>query len=243
MRIGTWNVEYAAGAEKNARRRRRLEQTDCDIWVLTETYDDLSPGAEYFAAHSAQRSTGRKGGRWATIWSRYPIVQRLPVEDEHRTVAAMLRCPGGPLIVFGTVLPWHDDRGPERNAPNWAEFYRVAAGQAAEWAALCRAHPEAGLCVAGDLNMNLGGKHHYGTVKGRAMLRAGMVEAGLTCVTEWDRLPEGALRHSPIDHIAVSSDLASGAHLAAAWEGADADGVRLSDHSGLAIELPARLVP
>ena len=239
VRIGTWNVEYAADAAKNERRRRRLQEADCDIWILTETHDDLTPGPEYVAAHTAQRLTGRAGARWTTIWSRYPIEQTLPVEDEHRTVAALLSCPQGPLIVFGTVLPWHSDAGPRSIAPSWAEFYRVTPQQGAEWLAMRRAHPDAALCVAGDFNMNLGGKHHYGTVKGRQMLRDSLAGAGLDCVTEWTRLPEAALRSSPIDHIALSAELASRAQLSSAWEGTDADGIRLSDHSGLAVSIAA----
>lgn len=105
MRIGTWTVEYAAGADKNERRRSVLQQHDCDLWVLTETHDELAPSAAYEPIHSAQRPTGRLGGRWASIWTRYPVLQRLDVVDPRRTVAALVQAPTGPLIVFGTVMP------------------------------------------------------------------------------------------------------------------------------------------
>lgn len=93
------------------------------------------------------------------------------------------------------------------------------------------------MCVAGDFNMNLGGRHYYGTNKGRELLRLALSQADLECVTETGRLPDGALRHPPIDHIALSTSLTAQAGLVAAWEGTTADGVRLSDHSGLMVEV------
>ena len=106
--------------------------------------------------------------------------------------------------------------------------------QGREWARLRDDYPGAALCVAGDLNMNLGGRHHYGTVKGREMLRAGLKGAALVCVTETERVPAGLLSHGPIDHICVSDGLAADASVVHAWEG-DAEGVHLSDHSGLVV--------
>jgi hypothetical protein len=35
----------------------------------------------------------------------------------------------------------------------------------------------------------------------------------------------------------LSDDLASRAHVVDAWDGTDGDGVRLSDHSGLVVEI------
>ncbi len=235
MRIGTWNVEYAAGREKNERRLRRLREMDCDVWVLTETHDELDLGAGYSAVATGQRATGRAGARWTAIWSRFPITRSLPVEDAHRTVAALIESPAGPLVVYGTVLPWHSDRGPDASAATWAEHHRVIPMQAREWAKLRDDFPGAALCVAGDLNMNLGGRHYYGTRQGREMLRLGLKGAGLVCATETERVPEGLLRHGPIDHVCLSERLAGTARVADAWEGKDAEGIRLSDHSGLVV--------
>jgi endonuclease/exonuclease/phosphatase family metal-dependent hydrolase len=115
--------------------------------------------------------------------------------------------------------------------------HRVIPLQAAEWARLRGDYPDAALCVAGDLNMNLGGPHYYGTAQGRRLLRAGLEAVGLACVTENDRIPSGRLSHGPIDHICISKQLAARASYLAAWEGTDNDGVRLSDHSGLAVTI------
>jgi endonuclease/exonuclease/phosphatase family metal-dependent hydrolase len=58
----------------------------------------------------------------------------------------------------------------------------------------------------------------------------------LTCVTSTDRIPNDSLRHAPIDHVLLSDDLAVRCNVVAAWEGAG-NGVRLSDHSGLIVEV------
>jgi hypothetical protein len=173
MRVGTWNVEYGRGLDKNKLRLKLVVEHQPDIFVLTETHDELDLAPSYVPVHSSQRSTARSGGRWVTIWSRWPIRERLAVSDPERTAAALIDSPQGPLILYGTVLPWHSDRGQHPvgvAVKNWTEFYRVLEQQSQEWQELRRRHSAADLCVAGDLNMNLGGPHHYGTRAGREQL-------------------------------------------------------------------------
>jgi hypothetical protein len=242
MRIGTWNVEYAANSEKNRARLGILRDKPADIWILTETHDDLTLAPSHTAIHSLPRPTGRQGGRWVTIWSSFPIRDRLRVNDEERTVAALIDTPHGALIVYGTVLPWHSDRGKhpiDTKVTNWSQHYRVINEQCAEWAALRRDHPSAALCVAGDLNLNLGGPHWYGTARGRSAIYAAMDHNNLVCTTEYDQIPaECRLANPPIDHVLISKGLASNSRVAEAWEGRQSDGTRLSDHNGLVVELP-----
>jgi endonuclease/exonuclease/phosphatase family metal-dependent hydrolase len=47
----------------------------------------------------------------------------------------------------------------------------------------------------------------------------------------------GMLRHSPIDHVLLSKDLADRIEVTDAWEGTTPDGAKLSDHSGLVVEV------
>lgn len=51
MRIGTWNVEYAYEGRLDVL-RRVMTVNQADIWVLTETHDDLVPEGALFSAHS-----------------------------------------------------------------------------------------------------------------------------------------------------------------------------------------------
>jgi hypothetical protein len=49
MRIGSWKVEYAEGASKNAQRLARIRQAAAHLWVLTETHDSLVLADDYHA--------------------------------------------------------------------------------------------------------------------------------------------------------------------------------------------------
>lgn len=146
----------------------------------------------------------------------------------------------GDLLVFGTVLPWQMDFGdmPTVNKPKaWEEQYRVTPLQGREWTKLQAQHPGAALCVAGDLNMNLGGPHYYGTTRGRALLGDAMAVAGLACTTAYACVPPGLLRYPAIDHILLPVALAERARVVAAWEGTTAEGHRLTDHSALVVQV------
>ncbi len=236
MRIATWNVEHAAGRAMNERRLGLIRSVDADIWILTETHDDIDLSLTgHHAVNTDPRPTSREGGRWTTIWSRHPVVELVPLADTVRTAAALLDTPLGSLLVCGTVLPWGTDRGPRGDAKGWAEHHRVIPIQGQEWAQLRAKHPDAAMCVAGDFNMNLGGRHYYGTNKGREALRSALDGADLVCTTETSKIPNGALEHPPIDHVCLSENLARDSRVRRAWEGCTADGVRLSDHSGLVV--------
>lgn len=133
MRIGTWNVEYADTAATNERRRAALDANPADIWVLTETHDDLAPSGTFNSVHALQRpfygSRVKRGSRWVSIWSRYPVERvRLEGADDERTVAAMIETPQGRLLVYGTVLPWNGDQGrmgENAEARGWSEHLRI----------------------------------------------------------------------------------------------------------------------
>lgn len=159
LRLATWNVEYAAGATKNAARLARILSEKADIWVLTETHDDLSLVPTHASTTTVQRSTGRRGGRWTAIWSRWPLAP-VAVDDPARTVAALVATPGGSLLVYGTVLPWGTDPGPDlaKTAKGWSEMDRVLPLQLAEWRRL-REVLVGGPRRADDGQRGLGARH------------------------------------------------------------------------------------
>lgn len=232
MRLGTWNVEYARSVERNALRRAELLRHRADVWVLTETHDDLDPGQGFAAVRSSQRPAQPPGARWVTIWSRWPVLERPPVDDPQRTVAALLQAPYGQVVVFGTVLPWHSDRGDTPADPpprNWEEHHRVIPQQGAEWARLRGAYPFADLCVIGDFNTGI--TAGYGTRQGRKLLADALTAAGLTCVTADTRGPDG---QPLIDHVCLSG---ADRHAAVEVWGGDPDPrtARLSDHPGVLV--------
>lgn len=238
LRIGTWNVQYARGAVKNSARLELLNKWNADVWVLTETHDDLDLSASHTAIHSEHRYA-KPGGRWTTIWSSLPVVERIPTGDPHRCVAARLDAgEAGELVVYGTVLPWNGDAGPDAaTARGWDEFRRVVPEQGREWVALRESYPAATLVVAGDLNQDLGGRHYYGTKACRALLGSQLAKATIDCLTTTDRFDPGLLQHPPIDHICVGPaqdrSLTSKAH---GWNNV-VNGVTLSDHGGTLVTL------
>ena len=241
LRIGTWNVQYARGVDKNRRRRAVLDRHDADIWVLTETHDDLDLTATHpHAVRTEPRYAGNPSAFWTTIWSRLPFLGALPTIDRNRTVAARFALNGaGDVIVYGTVLPWNGDTGPTGEASGWTEFYRVTPEQGREWAELRVANERSLLVVAGDLNQNLGGPHYYGTIKGRALLRAHLAAAGLTCATEFERFADGELAHPPIDHVCISAYPADELRCSVRGWNRAVEGVTLSDHSGVVVDVDA----
>jgi endonuclease/exonuclease/phosphatase family metal-dependent hydrolase len=238
MKIGTWNVEYGQGTDKNRQRVEIIRKNDCDIWILTETNDALDLSETHISVASQPRDGCESGARWVVIWSRFPVISRLAVVDEQRTAAALLDTPKGPLIVFGTVLPWHSDQGNYRQKTrvrNWSEQYRVLPEQEEEWSGLQKQYPHAALCVAGDLNMSVGGPQFYGTAAGRSLLDKALDRCGLFCSTSFDHIEPGLLRYSPIDHVLLPRAWEPFFSVASAWEGMTPNNLKLSDHSGLAV--------
>jgi hypothetical protein len=241
MRIGTWNVEYAKKPEKNLRRLARLRSCSASVWVLTETHADLDLSESHQPVSSLPRPDQRHGSHWVTIWSEYPVLEifsELP--DPLRSACALLDSPSGPILVLGVVLPWHTDRGDhptDVEVKNWSEHHRVLENQAAEWSDLRRRYTDAAFYVSGDLNMSIGGPPYYGTARGRTALHRAMSACQLACTTSFEKVPAGMLEHPAIDHVLVPAAVADHTGVVCAWPGTDEDGIRLSDHSGLVVQV------
>jgi hypothetical protein len=239
MRIGTWNVEYADEVKLDVL-RNVLARNIADIWVLTETHDDLVPPNCSNVAHSEPRPKNwwriRPGSRWVSIWSKYPIIKNLvPLSsDNQRTVTALIDLgERKTLLVYGTVLPWKDDR----KIPGWFEHERVITLQGKEWMELRKAYPDTPLCIAGDLNTDMADGRRYGSKAGIAALRKAFSNAGVFCSTDPDSFPAALLPILPIDHIALPVEWKNITSVVSAWP---ADRACLSDHSGMVVEVDLR---
>lgn len=236
MRIGTWNVEYADDSKLDAL-RHVFAKNSADIWILTETHDDLVPANCTYVAHSKPRPKNwwriRPGSRWVSIWSKYPIIKKVVLDsgDNERTVAALIDLgETKTLLVYGTVLPWKNDR----KIPGWSEHERVIPMQGDEWLELRNNYPDTPLCIAGDLNTDMAIGRRYGSKPGIAALRTAFSNVDVFCSTEPGRFPVGLLPVLPIDHIALPIEWTNITSVVAAWP---ADKVNLSDHSGMVVEI------
>jgi hypothetical protein len=243
LKIGTWNLERSGARHRGrmAGQRACLAAHDCDIWVLTETHDDVQPPGHSHHLHCAQQLGWQQPGeRLVSIWSRFPLT---PVETACPgfTAAARLQPPGfpRPLLIYGTVITYAHDTAPINGgdrAPAWSRHRAAVAAQTLEWRQLLDRFAGHDLCVAGDFNMNLDGTRWYGVKDARAALLQGMADAGLHCwTTENFRVTRPGLGRASVDHIAFSDSPNLRARVDA-WPGTD-DGLTLSDHNGVAIEI------
>ena len=246
MRIATWNLERPRPRswKRLPRQKARMGAVDADIWVLTETRASIAPAQGYHGLHTppAPRRPD-PDERWVSIWSRWPMRPTGLPPDPRGAVSAIVRTPDGPLLVYGTVLPWANDKGDDGDARMWQVHYQQIELQSQDWQALRRRYPTVPLVVAGDYNQDRDGSGWYGTHHGRQLLTDALDTAGLNCVTAEDVVATGKLRDTHlVDHISICRDWAH--HLDVdlhCYEHTDTDGTHLSDHPTVAIDLrPAR---
>ena len=219
---------------------------NADIWVLTETFVDRSPGPDFNAVFSPAHLDRRPNPdeRWTAIWARWPIKALAdPAPHRRGTVAAMITTPLGPLIVYGTVIAYHGERFHDDGRPARAwEVHEVEVHrQVAEWKRLRELHPTVPLVVAGDFNQAREGRRWgYGTQAARQAITDGLADAGLRCLTDVDLVATGAISdRSHVEHICVSNDLTMLGSILA-WDRRDGDGRALSDHPTLAADFLTR---
>lgn len=242
VRIATWNLARANPHARSSTRLYALQShmsaIDADIWVLTETWQQIAPSPAHrliaYSVAAPDRDSGA-GECWTSIWSRHPG-QPIPLAAEpERTAAARIVLPGGrPFIVYGTVLPWLSD---QRQAPVTGKqaFLDSLAAQSAEWAALKAKYADSALLIAGDFNQDLADKHYYGSGAGREALRTCLVQNELKCLTAGDQDPLASESgRASIDHIVVSQDVEASA--LAYWPEGELPRT-LTDHYGVWADL------
>ena len=241
VRVATWNVERIA-AKSWKRRPRILEHmaaVGADVWILTETRASLSPGPGLHGLHAPPHPSRRPDPdeRWVSVWSRWPMEPTAVEASPRGTVAAVVRVPAGPLLVYGTVIPWGNEPDADGRVGMWREHERELERQGIEWRELRRLHPGVPLIVAGDFNQDRDGSGWYWTRRVRALLSEELDRAGLAVATADDMVAAGQLETHLVDHVAADAGVVRrGAHVRG-WPPRSPDGVRLSDHPGVAADL------
>ena len=95
MNIATWNLNRAsAKGSRGQRIRRHLAEHEVDVWTLTETSIELSPGPGWKGVFSAPRAQARADERWVAVWARGVEPGVLTTGDSDRTAAACVRVAG-----------------------------------------------------------------------------------------------------------------------------------------------------
>lgn len=235
LRVATWNVERPhEQGRKNGVIREKLRELDADLLVLTETHAAIVP--DHLEAHAATEnntandwrylnSAHRAGEHCAMIWSRWPIVATHTTFDRTHAVCAEIATPLGHVLVYGTIITWHADKGVDGRSRGWQEHYRSLEQHGADWQRLAAIGP---LITAGDFNTTLDGTY-YGTKHGRELLRAALASANLWCPT--------ARLQRTIDHICVPERWAGDVRQCFTWEAYLPEGGPVSDHHGVGIDL------
>ena len=144
MRIATWNLERPKNGSSQRSRllMDKLGEIDADIWILTETHDEVIPDKGY---HSGSTDPVPEppiihldGEHRTTIWTRWPIADTLPTSSPDRTVCADIETPYGSLLVYGTIISYHRSGCPPYgSARQWEAYYAAIATQGAEWQSRC----------------------------------------------------------------------------------------------------------
>lgn len=233
LKIATWNLDHPKpnSWQKKPRIEAQIQKVDADIWILTETNNlaiDLSRNYHKFTA-----TEDFNYDSYTTVWIRSSFSgHSLNTFDPDIAVCVSLDLSTGNLLIYGTIITWHGDRGKDGQSKNWEEHYKSIQLHGDDWHRVLRENPGSGLLVAGDFNQSRDESNWYGTEKGCTALAMQLKRNYLTCLT--DKV-KPFHRHN-IDHICLSADWDK-ASLAACWEGKTEDGVHLSDHNGVYVEI------
>src|SRR5687768_6754008 len=140
FRIATWNLERprARGFWKNGLRLKQIAELDADVFVITETHDaiDLEPRGYRGVSSPTADWYHRPGEHCVTIWAkgRWELVAvSSALLEPSLTACATLNTPFGPMMVYGTIIPYHLFRGQSKTSKPWIEHRNSIARQCADW--------------------------------------------------------------------------------------------------------------
>lgn len=229
LRIATWNVERPSMRGWKRPRRNpiiigQIQKIKADIWILTETHQVISPGNDFTNISTERADIHKEGERRVMIWSRYPITQQLATFDPTVAVCGDIETSVGNLRVYGTIITWAHNKGPEGKSKMWDEHYESIGAHGNDWVKLSQ--PVSAFCAAGDFNETLNELGWYGTSKGREMMSHELKRNNLECLTKGFR----------IDHICVTKGWVNQAEVHR-WSSPEFDGKPVSDHPGYYVDL------
>lgn len=252
FRIANWNLERPH--KKSAKLDlaiQKIKEINPDIIVLTESSGIVDLGPEYHVAHSEEYED-LPLDQWAAIYSKWPINKQIKTSDEHGTTCSLIGAPFGELIVYATIIPYHNagvcDGGKYAYAPRkykpWEMHKENIISQGADWKRIAAEYPGVLLVVAGDFNQTRDKqKWGYGTKDVRDMLTRTLEHCNLTCLTEEDLAANGKLKTDPkkgyprrnIDHICLTTEWVEQLNYlyVGAWDHFTEQGKYMSDHNGV----------
>lgn len=249
-KIANWNLERPKSKTKKTKLAiEKILEINADIIVLTETSKSVDLREFYPFQISTKSYERTPDEQWVTIWSKWEILKQIETFDNFRTVSGTIKSPFGDIIVFGTIIPYHQAgvsgiRYGNLNYKIWEYHEKDLYAQSENWKKLIETE-NLPLFVIGDFNQTRFNNQGYGTARVREILTNLLIETDLECVTEID-FSEKYLTEDPIkkkirnniDHICVSKILLKKMNNieVGAWNNFTENGEYMSDHNGVYIE-------
>lgn len=246
MRIATWNLDHASNSSRSVPLQiDQINKIAPDILVLTETCADVDLRAEGYRFMLATTKNCHSK-HYSTIWSKYPIRKEYSTFDPEMAVCAEIETPFSSVVVYGTIITYHGDQGPDGTSKPWTEHYKAIEAHGYDWLKILQeGRQQVPLVVAGDFNQTRDNSYRtYGTKFGRDLLSRELTRCCLRCLTTEDFGAAGKLTIDPskgwtrnnIDHICVT-DKAFTVIDIGAWDHFTESGKFLSDHNGVYVDL------
>lgn len=207
INVCVWNIDRSGVRSKwrSAHQAEWLASRSADICVVTEVHQGFEIAGKGAVAFSADGQTPYASWEHAVgIWSRYPVIEQIPVGDAALACCVALHTPVGAVIVYGTILPYRN-AGQHEGRRAWEVHRRIVASQVQDWETIRRLRPDDHLVVAGDFNMTMEPSNAYVDRVSRQRLLQACEDLSLPCLTTHDTRSE--LGRSNIDHVLASSGL------------------------------------
>jgi hypothetical protein len=186
------------------------------------------------------------GKHYSTIWSKFPIRKQFSTFDHETAVCAEIETPIGGVIVYGTIITYHGDKGPDGKSKAWEEHYKAIEYHGKDWFRIFQeSQQQVPLVVAGDFNQTRDNSSKtYGTKFGRELLSRELARCSLQCLTTEDFGATGKLNIDPVkgwprnnvDHICITDNAFTVLNVGA-WDQFTELGEFLSDHNGAYVDL------
>ena len=242
FRIATWNLDHASRSNRPIQaQKEQINKIGADVLILTETCSDVELSDLY--ASSASSNPNRYQKHYSAIWSHWPLLQRFETYDDETATCVRVESPFGDLLIYGTILTYAGDKGPEGSSGHWIEHHNEIAKQGEDWTRIQKLTQGIPFIVAGDFNQARDGRGQYHSSKSIELLNSQLQRNSLACLTDEDFGENGKLRPDPrkgycrhnIDHICVTKG-AFQIEKVGAWDHFT-DIQELSDHNGVFVDL------
>ncbi|XGB43493.1 MAG: endonuclease/exonuclease/phosphatase family protein [Nodosilinea sp. LVE1205-7] len=240
MRIATWNLgRVLPHSPKALLQQQWIERINADVWILTETSPEISPGGDYYSIFS-QAGTGADSAHHCRvqIWVRNQPLTPVITRDPDTSVCGLVELTQRrSWLIYGMVLPLPDNPYPD--TAHEQAFMAALMDRQADWQQLQATYPEALLIVAGDFNQDLNVLPYYGSRRNKQGLRQALAAANLDCLTFGDNDPVRRLidgQHSNIDHICIAHSQGIQLQHTFAWPDSLENLRGISDHFGVGVE-------